>query len=114
MSKAYFELTRNEKLVYNSRMVAHWISRRLCDVMLPSMKRKRTTRDGWYNEWKWYVFDCESEWSPIDSLMVCKELGIRVDYFETRHFARYLRDAGYDAREIIGGIIVVANKGESK
>lgn len=104
--KYYYEMTKTEKLGYNSRVVAHWIKNETGDIMLPCIKFKRKSRDGWHNEFRWCVWDCNNEWSPIDPFVVCTELGI--ENCDAYRFARTLRDSGYDAREINGGIIIIA------
>lgn len=93
MRKLYFEMTRREKVDFNCRMVARWISEKLGTVMLPFI-------DGSYR-----VLDCEDKWARLDIVKLCDFLGVK--WTGTKHLHDVLKDAGYNAESVVGGIVIV-------
>ena len=109
--KLYCDMTsRKEKISFNSRMVAGWIRARRFTVMLPLIRFKRRTRDGWFYEYRYCVCDCNGEWFPIDTYELCDNLGIASDKFST--LAEVLAANGYKVDNPIGGIVILPKEQE--
>lgn len=110
--KLYCDMTRREKRVYCGKMLADWI-RAGCEVLL-AVQLPRCVRngDGWYYRNDWCVYDCESRWHPIDLEAFYAEMGIVPKGGYPLHAV--LREAGYDAHDVGGAVVILGRKGNGK
>lgn len=111
--KLYYDMTARERRVYCAEMLADWIKADFDVSLVVRIPRRVYDADGWHWRGEYCVYDCESNWQPIDLGAFYAAMGIEPK--GGYPIDAILRLAGYDARDIGGAVAVLGKrKGNEK